>query len=294
MWQITAFIFLFWRNSLRILLSPDNFKLVLNRTRWLIKWNLAIAECVAQNPGLWKPDNFDVTISSNLKCIIMIIARRTNCVRYAWWIRWTFLSLNVGRDRVYVRAPCPGQYTRCRVCIETYAILDSIKVSIHQIYCEATVNLIEKKVPNLFTFSSIKFKCLIKEKRKLPASTHLFDECIEYTRNNRWRMLRPELDWLVWFQRVKPTKFLDQHLILYKGFYFELPLILVHKFGRYYWTDIYLNTDLCQSVAVAPLVNWLNARNNRSTHLSIATLAVYYCTRNSKSVVILYYEHNSC
>lgn len=66
-----------------------------------------------------------------------------------------------------------------------------------------------------------------------------------------------------------------------------LPLNLGHKFDKYYWTDINLNTGLFQSIVVVQPANWRNAKNNHSMHLSIAILSVYYCKQNLKSATIV-------
>lgn len=91
--------------------------------RRLIKWNVMIAKCIAKHPSRRKTNNFNITTSSNLNCVMMIKSSRTNGVRYAWRINWTFLSLNIGGDWIYFWASCPRQYACRCICIETNTIL---------------------------------------------------------------------------------------------------------------------------------------------------------------------------
>lgn len=134
-------------------------------TVWrLIKWNILIAKWITEHPSWWKSNDFDVAISSNLNCIVMKKTSCTNCIRDTGWIKWALLSLNIGRYGIYFGASCLCQYTSGGICVETYTILYSIKVTIYQIHCKTTIYLMEMKKKNNDTLLASFYTFVMKHK----------------------------------------------------------------------------------------------------------------------------------
>lgn len=111
------------------------------------------AEIVASDNRWREGDHFDIAVRGNLQGIVMIEARRAHHVGQSARENIRHLLLQLAGDRIQNAASHSRQNACRRIRIETYAVVESIEISIHQIGQETGIYLSNSRKKIITSFS---------------------------------------------------------------------------------------------------------------------------------------------